>query len=517
MDKKTIGDWIMYYEIQRMLREGLSRACVAETVGIDVRTVKKYAAMNETEYERFLCKKEDRAKLLAAYEPFVKERLLACPAASSSQVHDWLKEHHSDFPKTSSKTVYNFVIGIRQKYNILLEKPSRDYFVVEQLPYGLQAQADFGQYHLRTIDQGRKKVHFFIMMLSRSRMKYVRFLDKPFTIRNAIDAHEEAFKYFEGITKEVVYDQDRLFLVDENLGELLLTQEFKDYVFEQEFQLHFCRKSDPQSKGKVENVVKYIKNNFLYGRLYHDIETLQTEALGWLSRTGNGMPHATTKKIPMQEWDIEKDHLTPWVTVKILPAYVMRVVRKDNTISYNGSFYSVPQGTFSRSAEVFIRLKDDELIIHDWQDQFLCKHGIVTGNGKTVINTDHKRDKSQKIDELIAQTAALFDKADLAKEYFQLLRKDKGRYIRDHVQAIREAISSHDKIHVSNVLEKCMEEKYFSATMFKELLILKDKEGNSREDPIGKVILLDPSSTRKAEIKPDKSDLNTYEEAFGKA
>ena len=83
-------------------------------------------------------------------------------------------------------------------------------------------------------------------------MKYIYLLDKPFIIRSAIEAHEAAFKYFEGITKEVVYDQDRLFLADENMGELLLTKEFGDYVFEQEFQLLFCRKADPQSKGKVE-------------------------------------------------------------------------------------------------------------------------------------------------------------------------------------------------------------------------------------------------------------------------
>jgi len=40
-------------------------------------------------------------------------------------------------------------------------------------------------------------------------MKYVRFSAIPFTSRTAIDAHEKAFKFFEGIPKEVVYDQDR--------------------------------------------------------------------------------------------------------------------------------------------------------------------------------------------------------------------------------------------------------------------------------------------------------------------
>ena len=123
-----------------------------------------------------------------SFESFVKDRLTAHPAASAAQVHDWLKEHHKRFQVISANTVYNFVMAIRQKYSIALEEPAREYFVVEELPYGLQAQADFGQYILRNTEEKRKKVHFFVIMLSRSRMKFVRFSAIPFTSRTAIDA-----------------------------------------------------------------------------------------------------------------------------------------------------------------------------------------------------------------------------------------------------------------------------------------------------------------------------------------
>lgn len=514
MDKKTIGDWIMYHEIKQLLRQGQSFSSVAQITGIDRRSVKKYASMSEAEYSAFLDNKESRVRLLTAYEAFVKDRLLDAPAASAAQVHDWLKEHHPLLPKTSPKTVYNFVMAIRQKYQIALENPGRDFFIVDQLPYGQQAQADFGQCYLRCKDQVRKKVYFFVMMLSRSRMKYIYFLDKPFVISSAIEAHEAAFKYFEGITREVVYDQDRLFLTDENLGELLLTKEFGDYVFEREFQLLFCRKADPQSKGKVENVVKYVKNNFLYGRWYYDLETLQAEAMGWLLRTGNGMAHSTTQKIPLEEWEMEKHTLAPWTSVSLLPSYIMRLVRKDNTIAFRGNFYSLPQGTFAKNKQVLVRIKDNELLIHNSCDEFICSHIIAEIKGKAVINTDHKRDKSIKINELIKQTAALFEDDVLATEYFELLRKDKGRYIRDHIQAIGRAITDKDKNQVSQVLKKCMEEKYLSATIFKDLLQVKSGQVQRSVPSIGKVVLLDPDRTKKAEMEPDKSGLDTYEEIF---
>lgn len=517
MDKKTINDWIMYYEIQRLLREGCSQNAVAKAINMDPRTVKKYAGMSEADYTAELEKRTIRLRLLNLYEEFIKDKLTQSPAASAAQVHDWLKEHHPDFPRVAPRTVYNFVMSVRQKYGITKEETSREYFAVEELPYGFQAQADFGQYIMRHAETKRKKVYFFAMMLSRSRMKFLRFSEIPFTTVTSIDAHEEAFEFFKGIPQEVVYDQDRLFLIDERLGDLLMTSDFKAYVFEQEFQVHFCRKADPESKGKIENVVKYVKNNFLYGRVYYDIDTLQAQALQWLHRSGNGMPHTTTRKIPSQEWMIEQSHLTSWCTVKILPSYVVRFLRKDNTFSYNGNFYSVPKGTYKKKdSMVKLYLKDGEIHIHnnDIQESFLCKHTVIERKGLKIINADHKRDKSQKINDLIASTAALFSDPQLATHYFELIRQDKKRYLRDQVQAIRDIVHGRNKALVAEVLQKCVAERFLSAGMFKELLSLFEAENRHTDGGEAKIILLDPDNTLKAQTQPDKSDLDAYEQAF---
>lgn len=516
MDKKTIGNWIMYHEIQRLLREGLSLAAVGKALVMDQRTVKRYSLMNEAEYCSFLEGKEVRDKLLTPYEPFVREKLESHPAVSAAQMHDWLKEYHPGFAHTSPKTVYNFVMALRQKYNIPLEEVGREYFVVQELPYGQQAQADFGHYILRSTEDRRRRVHFFVMMLARSRMKFVQFSEAPFTTRTAVDAHEEAFKFFGGITVEVVYDQDRLFLIEERMGELLLTCEFKDYVFEQEFQLHFCRKADPQSKGKVESVVKYVKNNFLYGRSFYDLETLQRQAMDWLERTGNGMPHSTTKRIPAKEWQHEQAHLRPWVPVSIQPSYILRVIRKDNTFAYQGNFYSVPQGTFkNKETMVTIWLKGQELHVHDKAGAFLCRHPLADSKGNTVIATDHKRDKSLKLKELLTQTAGLFLNPGLAVQYFEMIRKQKPRYLRDQVESIRKTIQGKNKQLVAGVLQKCVEQQYLGAVVFRELLVLREAESHYPVPAIGKIILLDTNNNKKADTQPDKSDLNDYEKAFG--
>ena len=115
MNNKIEHRWIMYYEIQKQQWNGMTPSQIAEYLVLDTRTVKKYLAMSEKQYEASLESQSRRTKKLASYEDFVKGRIELCPDASSAQVHDWLKEHYPLFPKTSIKTVYSFVLFVRQK------------------------------------------------------------------------------------------------------------------------------------------------------------------------------------------------------------------------------------------------------------------------------------------------------------------------------------------------------------------------------------------------------------------
>src|SRR5690606_36587677 len=142
----------------------------------------------------------------------------------------------------------------------------------------------FGEYTMRNSVGTHIKVFFFSMMLSRSRQKYLWFSVRAFTSELAVLAHEKAVDFFVGIAEEIVYDHDKVFMVSENNGDLILTAVFRQYVRSKSFKLHFRRKADPESKGKVENVIKYIKNNFLYNRIFHNEETLNDEAIAWLAR-----------------------------------------------------------------------------------------------------------------------------------------------------------------------------------------------------------------------------------------
>ncbi|MHC5309981.1 transposase [Myroides sp. LJL116] len=210
---------IMYKEVHQMKREGFSIRFIAKHLELNWRTTKRLLTLNEQEFEHELENSKNRKRSLEVYTEFVKEKLTTFSDTSAAQMHDWLKEHYSDFPKVNQKTVYNFIMWVRATYNIPKVKIIRQYTMVQEVSYGSQAQVDFGFYNMRTTSGRVVKVQFFCMVLSRSRYKYIEFSDIPYNCTRVIQAHENAFSFFEGIPGQIVYDQDRLFMVDENYGE----------------------------------------------------------------------------------------------------------------------------------------------------------------------------------------------------------------------------------------------------------------------------------------------------------
>lgn len=507
----------MYHLVKQMEYEGHSITRIAETFGVNWRTVKRLLAMSEQEFADGLEKGALRKRSLDAYEGFIKDKLTLFPDTSSAQLHDWLKEHHVGFPVVSQKTVFNFVHHLRAKYNIPKVAPVREYTCVQELAYGLQGQVDFGFYNMKTSLGKVKKVQFFTLVLSRSRYKYLLFSDTPFTTEMVVNAHEKAFEFIKGQPAELVYDQDRLFMVSENMGDLMLTAEFRSYVKERSFNTWFCRKADPESKGKVENVVKYVKQNFLYNRTFRDLETLNDEATDWLFRTANALPHGTTKNIPREEYDIERDFLNPWYPVPIRQAdYAVHNVRKDNTISWKSNLYSLPLGTYSGAGtRVLVKTTDGELIIMDQNRKELCRHNLSLLKGQKVISTDHTRDKRHAIMELMEAFSELMEDKQGALEWVAQIRDHKPRYIRDQIQSLKATVTGLDRKTASAALDYCIKHQIVSAMDFKAVA---DKLKPELPAPAqARIIQLNPlngETYQKASIDPAKSDLGAYDDLF---
>ena len=171
------------------------------------------------------------------------------------------------------------------------------------------------------------------------------------------------------MTEEIVYDQDKLMTVSENGGDIIYTEDFQSYRHQRGFRIYLCRAADPESKGKIENVVKFIKRNFAKNRVFHQIDTWNEQCLAWLERKGNYQVHNTIKKRPVEVFALEKPHLRKVSSLLSFESNhgssITRTVHKDNIIKYQSNRYSVPLGTYKPQGDntVHVRIEKDELII----------------------------------------------------------------------------------------------------------------------------------------------------------
>ena len=503
--------WIMYYDIKRLQEIGLNVSQISRKVKLSRNSVYRYLETLPDELEQL--NNQGRRKKLDKHKNTMLFWLQEYPDLSSSQVYDWLKEYRQEYGVCES-TAANYVRMLRKKYNIPKRGVGRNFEAIYDPPMGYQMQVDLGQYSF--LDDNRKpvKLHFIAFVLSNSRHKYVYWQERHFNTGDLISAHEDAFLYFEGIPLEAVYDQDRLVLVNENYGELLFTQAFASYLKERNFRVHMCRKSDPQSKGRVENVVGYVKKNFARNRIFYNIHKLNEECLAWLERTGNGKAHNATKKIPAEVFLEEKKHLRPItkkININLFKESITALVRKDNTIFYKSNRYSLPLCTYDGTEKYLkLELAGEELVIIDPENETeITRHVVYKGTGKLVKKSSHQRDKNKKIDAYMEEVAALLGDKKEARQFIETIRELRARYIRDQLQLLKEAALNKPEELVSKALNYCLRNSLYSATCFRDALLHFQRTPDKPEDiPI---FSLSDEVNANMNIVPETRDLRVYQ------
>ncbi|MFA8440091.1 IS21 family transposase [Pueribacillus sp. YX66] len=481
--------WEMYMEIHQLLKQGFSKTKVAKKLGISRTTVYRYLKRNPETMSKWIKTTKRRRRKLDVYKNEILGWLRKNPDMTAAQVLDWLQEKYEHL-EVAESTVRLYVRELREEYDIPKETVTRDYEAVPETPLGAQIQVDFGETKQHTPDNKTVKLYCISFVLSHSRYKYMEWLDRPFTTRDVIQAHENAFRYYGGIADELVYDQDSLILVSENGGDLILTKEFQAYREERNLIIRMCRKADPESKGKIESVIKYVKKNFAKHRVYHGLDVWNESAWKWLKRTGNYKHHHTTKKRPVEVFALEKQHLRP-VSSPIAnyldcdinhDSSITRSVRKDNTIWYQSNRYSVPLGTYNKVKQVYVEEADNELIIKETENgKIIAQHKIESGKGQLVQDTNHLRDRTKGIDTYIETVASYFSDHDKAMNYLQAIRERLPRYTRDQLQMIVNAMKNEEQKQIDLALEECIKRGFYSATEFIDIVqyLNRQRQSNS--------------------------------------
>lgn len=150
-----------------------------------------------------------------------------------------------------------------------------------ETPPGQQAQADWAYCGRFPLPDGRiVPVYAFVMVLSFSRMLFVRFTTSM-RMRELLECHQEAFAYFGGWPGCILYDN----MKQVKLSAFQWNEQFLDFAQHYGFVPKTHRVRRPRTKGKVERMVDYLKDDFLTGRTFHGLDDLNAQARQWATRS----------------------------------------------------------------------------------------------------------------------------------------------------------------------------------------------------------------------------------------
>jgi len=260
-------------------------------------------------------------------------------------------------------------------------------------PPGEQMLLDFGEKSI----VGGKQVHFMCLLLPYSRLFCVYAQDHRYNAEEACRDIYRAIKKLGVRPKQFVIDQDAVFIVSETYGEVVETRVFKDFCKEQEITLWVCNKTDPESKGGVENLVGFVKKNYFNARKeIKGIEDVWESLPGWVEHKGKRI-HKATFCVPSEVFEaIERKALRPVVpsVYENLPSSYERVaVGSMPYIQYKACKYSVPISNCFQT--VCYKVAGEKIYIYDETRKYICSHVLSAYKGSFNQLLEHKKDAAE--------------------------------------------------------------------------------------------------------------------------
>lgn len=463
--------WNVIHKIKALYDngQGQSQRSIAQELGISRTTVGKYLKLSEAEIERRLEQRE-RARELDHYRETVKQLLARYPRMKSPKVRRKLEEQGIKV-SVSSRTLSRYLREIRAE---LPKAPTRAYEPVTDLIPGAQCQVDLGEQRGVKVGGVLATLYFAVFVLSFSRRLYVAISPKPVNTDDFIQMHDEAFRHFGGRVEHCVYDQTKLVVLREEFREVWFNERFYRYAGTVGFAARVCEGYDPESKGKVEAGVKYVKEDFLYGEEFESWADARERLMTWLVDTADERIHGTTGRQPRELFESEEQaHLRPYLRPSWLKARgeesELRRVDRVQLVCFRGVRYSVPAAY--RDGQVRVQERQARVFILDPESgEVVAEHPLSRTHGDIVKNSAHYRDHCATVADRERQVEALVGEP-LGQALCQKLKASNPGIYKDQLLGLAKVILPYlGREGVTPALEALAKRPRLSATTAREHL-----------------------------------------------
>jgi transposase len=175
---------------------------------------------------------------------------------------------------------------------------------------GQQVQVDWAEMGVVSVDGVERKLYAFVAIMAWSRMLFIRFTT-DMKLLNWLDCHLLAFAFFGGVPLEVLIDNLKTGVLSRAGGTVRWHPKFKELAVACGFRpiAHFPMR--PKTKGRVERIVRLVRQGFFEGREVGQLEGFNAEALRWLEERANRRVHRITREKPCDRFVVERQALQP--------------------------------------------------------------------------------------------------------------------------------------------------------------------------------------------------------------
>jgi transposase len=146
---------------------------------------------------------------------------------------------------------------------------------------GAQLQFDWGIFTYRDAKGQERRLPGLVATLGYSRRSYVEFAHSA-DIYGLTTALINAFYHFGGLTNAVLSDHMKtVVLGSDGEGGWTYHSQMEDLARFLRISIRLCRVRRPETKGKVERHIRYVKEHFWPGRVFTDLTDLNAQAQTW--------------------------------------------------------------------------------------------------------------------------------------------------------------------------------------------------------------------------------------------
>jgi transposase len=291
-------------ELHVLHRHGWTISALAREFGLNWRTARRYAtAPAAPGYPRRACP----AALTPAQLAHVERRLAAYPGLRGTVLLRELRE----LGYTASAA------SLRRRLVSLRPAASAEPEVRFETGPGVQTQADWTDCGIWPLGDGAAGLHAFVTILGYSRMLALRFATNK-TRATTLSAIVRCVDDLGGASAELLTDRDTALVNGSRAdGQAIFAPEWLDTAALLGTRPRACRPYRAKTKGKVERVIREIKEDFLAwlsGQVLPARPTLtdyDVAARHWALEVVATRRHRSTGRIVGEAWEAERRLLTP--------------------------------------------------------------------------------------------------------------------------------------------------------------------------------------------------------------